>query len=103
MQPIFATKCYNCHGPEKQKSDYRLDKPELVCKGGKSGKVAIKPFDPIESHLVRLILLPPQHDDVMPPDGKQPLTVEEIMNIVDWIRNGAVVPGTSVTNAVKNE
>jgi uncharacterized membrane protein len=104
VQPIFAAKCYGCHGPEKQKSGYRLDTPELALKGGKSGKPAIKPGDPLESHLVRLILLPPQHDDVMPPEGKQPLTSEEIMTIIDWIRNGAAYPGAAslVTTARKD-
>jgi len=92
IQPIFAAKCYSCHGPEKQKSGYRLDQIGLAFKSGKSGKTAIKSGDPIESHLVRLILLPPHHDDVMPPDGKQPLALEEIMAIIDWIRNGAVTP-----------
>jgi len=96
VRPIFASKCYSCHGEEKQKSGYRLDQPALSLKGGKSGNIAIKPFDPVESYLVRLILLPPQHDDVMPPEGKEPLTLEEIMTIVDWIRNGAVFPGAAV-------
>lgn len=36
------------------------------------------------------MLLPPQHDDVMPPDGKAQLTLEDIMTLIDWIRNGAV-------------
>jgi hypothetical protein len=92
VQPLLEAKCYLCHGPEKQKGGYRLDQPELALKGGDSDKVAIKPGDPLGSHLVRLILLPPQHDDVMPPEGKEPLTLEEIMILLDWIRNGAVFP-----------
>lgn len=92
VQPLLQAKCYKCHGPEKQKGGYRLDQPELMLKGGENGKVAIKPSDPLGSHLVRLILLPPQHDDVMPPEGKEPLTLEEIMILLDWIRNGAVFP-----------
>lgn len=101
--PILSTKCYSCHGAEKQKGGYRMDKPDLALKGGESGKVAIKPGDPVESHLIRLILLPPQHDDVMPPEGKQPLTIEEIMILVDWIRNGATFPDLPAgeTNGVK--
>ncbi len=95
IQPIFAAKCYACHGPEKQKSGYRLDQAGFAFKGGKSGNIAIKPHDPIESHLVRLILLPPHHDDVMPPEGKLPLAPEEIMAIIDWIRNGAAFPDAS--------
>jgi uncharacterized membrane protein len=92
VQPLLEAKCYKCHGPDKQKGGYRLDQPELALKGGESGHPAIKPGDPIGSQLVRLILLPPEHDDVMPPEGKQPLTREEIMTLLDWIRNGAAFP-----------
>jgi uncharacterized membrane protein len=103
VQPILAEKCYKCHGAQKQKGGYRLDQPELALKGGESGKTAIKPGDPVESHLVRLILLPPQHDDVMPPAGKEPLTSEEIMIILDWIRKGAAFPGASTQPIASKE
>lgn len=92
VQPLLEAKCYKCHGPEKQKGGYRLDQPDMALKGGSSGRVAIQPGDPMGSHLVRLILLPPQHDDAMPPEGKQPLTMEEIMTLLAWIRNGAAFP-----------
>ncbi len=92
VQPILSLKCHGCHGPEKQKGGYRLDKAEFALKGGESGNPGIKPGDPAESHVVKLILLPTSHDDAMPPEGKQPLTSEEIMTIIDWIRNGAVFP-----------
>jgi uncharacterized membrane protein len=95
VEPILKEKCYRCHGPEKQKSGYRLDQPELALKGGESGKAAIKPGDVLGSNLARLILLPPDHDDVMPPRGKEPLKLEELMNIVHWIRSGAVFAGGS--------
>jgi len=39
----------------------------------------------------------PQHDDVMPPEGKEPLTLEEIMTLLDWIRKGAVFPQGNAT------
>ena len=94
VQPVLAAKCYSCHGQDKQKGGYRLDKPELALKGGESGNAGIKPGDPLESQVVRLILLPPNHDDAMPPEGKQPLTSEEIMTVIDWIRSGAVFPET---------
>jgi uncharacterized membrane protein len=89
VQPILAAKCYNCHGNQKQKGGYRLDQPEIALKGGESGKIAIKPSDPLESQLVRLILLPRSHDDVMPPDGKESLTPEEVGTVIQWIRDGA--------------
>lgn len=90
VEPIFRGKCYSCHGTEKQKGGYRLDQPTAALKGGQSEKPAIQPGDVMASHLVRLILLPPGHDDIMPPSGKEPLTSDEIMIVLDWIRNGAV-------------
>ena len=92
VRPILAAKCLNCHSSEKQKGGYRLDKPELALKGGKSGKIAIKAGDPAESELVRRILLPRDHDDAMPPSGKESLTADQSMTIVNWIRDGAAIP-----------
>lgn len=92
VQPIFEKKCLRCHGPEKQKSDYRLDEAETALKGGESGKPAIKPGDPLSSELVRLILLPADDDDIMPPAGKEPLSADETLTIIRWIQKGAPFP-----------
>ncbi len=89
VQPILNAKCVRCHGPEKQKGGYRIDRPEVAFKGGESEQPAIKPGNTMESRLVKLILLPPGHDDIMPPDGKEPLTPEEIGLVLHWIRIGA--------------
>ncbi|MFO1499186.1 MAG: c-type cytochrome domain-containing protein [Verrucomicrobiota bacterium] len=94
VAPILQAKCSHCHGPEKHKGGYRLDQVEIAMKGGDSGKPAIKAGDVPGSNLARLILLPPDHDDVMPPSGKEPLTLGELMDIVHWIRMGAAFPST---------
>ncbi|NJN05793.1 MAG: hypothetical protein HC814_04675 [Rhodobacteraceae bacterium] len=100
VRPIFEAKCYSCHGAEKQRGDYRLDDPEIALKGGESGETAIKPGDPLGSHLVRLILLTSDDDDVMPPSGKLPLSPEETGRVIQWIKNGAVFPvGTNRVSA----
>jgi mono/diheme cytochrome c family protein len=96
VEPVFKAKCYRCHGPDKQKGGFRLDDPAVAMRGGSSGKPAIKSGDVLGSNLARLILLPPDHDDVMPPNGKDPLTLEELMHIVHWIRSGAAFAGQSV-------
>ncbi len=93
VKPIFDTKCLNCHGPEKQKGKYRMDQPAIALKGGDSDKLAVKPGDPFASNLVRLILLPPADDDVMPPTGKGSLTPDEVMHVIRWIQQGAHIPG----------
>lgn len=92
VKPVFDTKCLACHGPEKQKGSYRLDQKAVALKGGSSEKPAVKPGSPLDSHLVRLILLPPDHDDVMPPAGKGSLTPEEVMAIIRWVQQGAPFP-----------
>lgn len=92
VKPVLAAKCQSCHGPEKQKGGYRLDQMDVAFKGGESGHVAIKPGDPLESNLIRVVLLPTANDEVMPPEGKQPLKSEEIMVLIDWVRQGAVFP-----------
>jgi mono/diheme cytochrome c family protein/uncharacterized membrane protein len=92
VKAVFAAKCYSCHGPEKQKNKYRLDDASVARKGGKSGVVAIVPGDPFQSNLLRLILLPRNHDDAMPPEGKEGLTAAEVWSVIQWIQAGAPWP-----------
>jgi hypothetical protein len=92
IQPLFAHKCGECHGAEKQKGGYRLDERETALRGGKSGEVAIKPGDPLHSNLIRLITLPAHDDDIMPPEGKATLSPAEILDLVHWIGEGAHFP-----------
>ncbi len=98
IQPVFKAKCYSCHGPEKQKGGYRLDQKEAALKAGESNKLAIKPGDPLDSNLVKLILLPVDHDDVMPPSGKEMLTADETMKIIRWIQAGAHFPDVAAAS-----
>lgn len=87
--PVLEAKCVKCHGPEKHKGDYRLDTRESALKPGESGQKPIVPGAPMESHLVRLVLLGEDDDDVMPPSGKEPLTDDERMALIRWIERGA--------------
>src|SRR5947208_16821932 len=41
IRPIFAERCYSCHGPEKQKSGLRLDARDKAMAGGDTGKAII--------------------------------------------------------------
>lgn len=89
IAPIFEAKCVQCHGPEKQKGKFRLDSPEKLLFGGASGKPAVKPGDPLGSELIRLVTLPRDHEDAMPPEGKLALTPSEVVTLMQWIYGGA--------------
>ena len=68
IQPLFADRCYSCHGPEKQKSGLRLDIKERALSGCDSGK-AIVPGRSSESLLYRYVAhLDPETK--MPPKGE---------------------------------
>ena len=53
IRPIFANSCYACHGPEKQKSSFRLDLKSAALKGGENYAPSIKPGQSAESPLMK--------------------------------------------------
>ena len=91
VQPVLQKQCYQCHGTEKKKGGLRLDIPDGWAQGGDSGDPTVKAGSPLESELVRLILLPKDHEDLMPPAGKGQMTPAEILDIIHWIQAGAPV------------
>jgi uncharacterized membrane protein/mono/diheme cytochrome c family protein len=88
IQPLLQSRCYSCHGAEKQKGKLRLDAEEYILKGGKTG-VAIVPDKVEEGELIKRILLPLSDEDHMAPKEKPQLTVNEITLLKWWIANGA--------------
>ena len=51
IRPVLAQHCYECHGPDKQKGNLRLDNLPSILQGGESGP-AILLGDPENSLLV---------------------------------------------------
>lgn len=88
VQPILQTKCYSCHGPNKQKGGLRMDDSIRLMKGGKDG-VIIKPGKGDESELIKRLLLPAEDDDHMPPKEKPQLSKEQIALLHWWVDNNA--------------
>ena len=99
VQPIFAARCVNCHGPDKHKADLRLDTYQGVMRGGKDGPV-VQAGNAKGSDLFRRITLPVNHDDFMPKDGKKPLSSDQVKLIELWI--GAGASETLAKDAIKN-
>jgi mono/diheme cytochrome c family protein len=90
IQPIFQSRCYECHGEKKQKNGIRFDRKSSVFEGGDAGKPLIIPGKSAESTLVQR-LITTDDDEVMPPKGER-LTADQIALIRAWIDQGAAWP-----------
>jgi mono/diheme cytochrome c family protein len=95
VQPIFAARCYSCHGPQARVSGLRLDNRESVFRGGDSGVPAVVPGKSAESILIRYVTAE-NPKAVMPPSGPR-LTSSEIEVLRRWIDEGARWPAESAT------
>jgi mono/diheme cytochrome c family protein len=100
IEPIFAEHCHACHGPKKQKSDYRIDLRESAMKGGESGEPPILPGRSADSPLIHFVsgidadlLMPPKKSD------QARLTPEQIALLRAWIDQGAVWPESAAAKA----
>src|SRR5262245_7241418 len=91
VRPLLAANCFECHGPKKQESGFRLDSRAAVIEGGDSGERAVIPGDPQRSLLVKAI----NHvgDYHMPP--KRKLADDEIAALTEWVKTGLPWPAVS--------
>ena len=90
VKPIFEKHCVECHGPKKQKSDFRLDDREVALHGGESHAPNILPGKPTESPLLKFVTTD-DRDTRMPPKGER-LSAAEVATLKRWIAEGAVWP-----------
>jgi len=98
VKPIFARSCISCHGPDKQKSGFRLDRKVDALKGGDMG-VAIVAGKADKSPMIRFVS-GSDSQLVMPPDRKKLLTAAEVAILKAWIDQGATWPddGSAIAN-----
>lgn len=90
IRPIFEARCYECHGPEKQKGDFRLDLRAAALRGGGSGP-AILAGKSDDSPLVAHVTAPAGDETRMPPKGEG-LGAADIDRLKRWIDAGAPWP-----------
>ena len=93
IYPILERSCFGCHGPEKQKSGYRLDVRTTAIRGGDSGRVAIIPHNGNDSPLIHYIS-GEDEDMRMPPEKStaQALSEQEVELLRTWIDSGPSWP-----------
>jgi mono/diheme cytochrome c family protein len=96
VRPLLAQHCFECHGPDKQKSGLRLDSAEAVRKGGASGEPPVVPGDPAKSLLIKAV----RHADgvtAMPP--KKKLADRDVADLARWVADGAEYATTTAARA----
>jgi hypothetical protein len=100
--PILRDHCLACHGPEKQKSGYRLDHREDALKGGESGTPAITAGAPDKSPFLHFVS-GEDPDMLMPPkkSTQKPLSSAQIATLRAWIEQGA--PWAPEASAAKRD
>jgi len=85
VRPVLAQHCYECHGPDKQKGNLRLDNLPSILQGGESGP-AILVGDPENSLLIQAV----RYESLqMPPTGK--IATSKIDALKRWIAASAPV------------
>lgn len=88
LQPLFAERCYNCHGEKKQESGMRADSRAGLLKGGDTGP-SIVVSNSAGSILVQ-VLSGTHAELAQMPKKKKKFTAEQIGLVRAWIDHGAV-------------
>jgi mono/diheme cytochrome c family protein len=92
IKPLLAKNCVRCHGPEKQKSELRVDSGKALLIGGKLGP-AVVAGNAEKSPLVQAILGTSNTIVAMPPTGEgDPLSADQAALVRRWIDEGAKFP-----------
>ncbi len=95
IRPIFENNCLSCHGPQKPKSNYRLDYREAALAGGDNNTNDIIPGNSRESKLIAYVARQVPDMEMPPVDKGAPLTTRQIALLRAWIDQGA---GWTTTN-----
>ncbi len=88
IQPILDARCVSCHNEDKLKGELLMTTFDHLMKGGESGAVIVA-GNSISSDLIHRVTLAPDDEDFMPPEGKTPLSKEQIKLLEWWIDEGA--------------
>lgn len=83
---IIRQRCFECHGPNKQKADLRLDQQKYLTQPLSSGGSLLH-TDPEQSELYQRITS--SDPDFRMPTNRDPLPVEEIEILKRWLEAGS--------------
>jgi formylglycine-generating enzyme required for sulfatase activity len=101
IKPLFEANCIGCHGVEKPKGGFNMTTGATIMKEGDNGP-RIVAGDPSKSPVYTSMVLPADHDDLMPPAKKGgPLPKEQSDLVKQWIAEGAKWPAGVVLEVPK--
>ncbi len=93
IRPVLASNCYECHGPDKQESDLRVDHRSFLIAEGNFGPVVV-PGAPGQSQL--FVSLTHETEDLRMPLDRERLPDGVIADFRRWIEQGAAWPEEDV-------
>lgn len=100
VKPIFEANCISCHGEERPKGRFRMTTLEGTLEGGDNA-VGMVPGDAAKSPVYTTMVLPADHDELMPPvKNGGPLPKEITQVIAQWVNEGATWPAGVVLQQV---
>ncbi|MEC9047767.1 MAG: c-type cytochrome domain-containing protein [Planctomycetota bacterium] len=91
IAPILVQRCIECHGPEEQEGDLRLDAKAHVFAAGDEDFWTVLPKDSGDSELLRRLGLGLDDEELMPARG-EPLSKAQQELFRRWIDEGAEWP-----------
>src|SRR5436305_7903569 len=89
VRPIMSDTCFHCHGPSKQKGNFRLDEAESPLKPAKSGAIPIVKGQPDQSEIIKRVFSDDADDVMPPPDSHKVLTAAQKQTLRRWVAEGA--------------
>ncbi len=97
---LIGSRCFSCHGAQKQEGGLRLDSRNRALEGGDSG-VVIVAGKSAESDVLRRVTSE-SPEERMPPEG-DPLTRREIEALRAWIDSGFEWPRGTENHGVESD
>ncbi len=86
VQPFFTKHCYECHGPEADDGDFRLDRLQTRFSNADDGAAWTKVLQKLES-------------GKMPPKKKPRPPVDDVAKVVRWVRGNLVAAQRAAAQA----
>ncbi|HIN95492.1 MAG TPA: DUF1553 domain-containing protein [Planctomycetes bacterium] len=94
IQPLLTARCGECHNRKASKAELDLTSVAGLQAGGESGPLLV-PGKPAESLIIQRVV-----EGEMPPEGKNPLTQQEIKLLKRWVQTGGQSSKASNSQAI---